>query len=132
MSQSIPRGESRGRHPSARRSAPQRFAHPSERLFAHLLTLYGHDWIYEPFEFPLAWGEDGVATRGFRPDFYLPSERLFIELTVCDQRLVTKKNQKIRRFRTLFPEVALLVVYRRDFHALLDQHDLPNLEDRAA
>ena len=53
--------------------------------------------------------------RGFRPDFFLPERQLFIELTVLNQRLVTKKNRKVRQFRTLYPEIALVVVYQRDF-----------------
>jgi hypothetical protein len=109
-----------------------RFAHPSEEVFAALLSLYGLHWAYEPIEFPLAWNERGQATRGFRPDFYVASRDLFIELTVLEQRLVTRKNQKIREFRTLYPEVALMVVYQRDFAALLTSHALGTLADFAA
>jgi hypothetical protein len=101
-----------------------RFAHPSEELFASLLNLYGLAWSYEPVEFPLAWDDAGRATRGFRPDFFLPERRLFVELTVLEQRLVTKKNQKVREFRCLYPEVDLVVVYQRDFLALLKRHAL--------
>jgi hypoxanthine phosphoribosyltransferase len=96
------------------------------------LTLYGHEWLYEPLEFPLAWNDDGTTARAFRPDFYLVGHRLFIELTVLEQRLVTKKNQKVRRFRDLYPEIPLLVVYRADFHRLLRHHDLRGADDRAA
>ncbi len=110
----------------------QAFAHPSEQLFSQLLTLYGHQWVYEPIEFPLAWDEKGTPIRGFRPDFFLPQRSLFIELTVLDQRLVTKKNQKVRRFRSLYPEIPLLVVYQRDYHDLLRVHDLRAGDDRAA
>jgi hypoxanthine phosphoribosyltransferase len=113
-------------------SVPQTFAHPSERLFSQLLTLYGLEWIYEPLEFPLEWNDKGVPVRGFRPDFFLPSHRLFIELTVLEQRLTTKKNRKVRRFRDLYPEIPLLVVYQRDFHQLLRQHDLRIVDGRAA
>ncbi len=52
---------------------------------------------------------------GFRPDFYLPSRGVFIELTTADQRLVTRKNRKVRRMRELYPEVPIRVVYQRDF-----------------
>ena len=124
--------DARRRHPSVTPTSAGAFAHPSERLFSQLLTLYGHQWIYEPLEFPLAWDDKGAPTRGFRPDFYLPDLRLFIELTVLDQRLVTKKNQKVRRFRQLYPEMSLLVVYQRDFHALLRHHDLRIVDERAA
>lgn len=124
--------DARRRHPSLAPASQQSFAHPSERVFSQLLTLYGHQWIYEPLEFPLAWNEHGVPVRGFRPDFYLPDHHLFIELTVLAQRLVTKKNRKVRRFRDLYPEIPLLVVYQRDFHALLRQHDLDIVDKRAA
>lgn len=124
--------ESRRRHPSVVRDATALFAHPSERIFAKLLTLYGFEWIYEPIEFPLQWSDAGVPVRGFRPDFYLPSRQLFIEMTVLEQRLVTKKNRKIRQFRTLYPEVQLLVVYQRDFLRLAAHHDLGPMSDHAA
>lgn len=124
--------DARRRHPCVVPSSVQSFAHPSEQLFSKLLTLYGHPWIYEPLEFPLEWNDRGVPVRGFRPDFYLTVQRLFIELTVLEQRLVTKKNQKIRRFRDLYPEIPLLVVYQRDFHDLLRHHDLGGFDDRAA
>ncbi|MDE3044713.1 MAG: hypothetical protein KGJ10_07805 [Acidobacteriota bacterium] len=120
------------RHPSSLRSRPDAFAHPSEELFARLLTLYGHEWLYEPLEFPLAWDEFGRATKGFRPDFFLPAQGLFIELTVLEQRLVTKKNRKIREFRALYPEFRLVVVYQSDFLELVAKHQLPFDHHRAA
>lgn len=125
-------GGPRVNHPSSADISGSSFAHPSEQLFANLLSLYGHRWSYEPVEFPLAWNEGGQPIRAFRPDFYLHEKNLFIELTVLEQRLVTKKNQKIRRFRILYPEVRLLVVYQRDFVQLLKQHDLGSLGDLAA
>jgi len=124
--------DARRRHPSVVPSSVQSFAHPSERLFSQLLTLYGHEWIYEPLEFPLAWNDKGTPTRGFRPDFFLPAQRIFIELTVLEQRLVTKKNQKVRLFRDLYPEIPLLVVYQRDYRDLLRHHDLRVVDGRAA
>lgn len=124
--------DARRRHPSVVPSSVQTFAHPSELLFSQLLTLYGHAWIYEPLEFPLEWNDHGVPVRGFRPDFYLTERRLFIELTVSEQRLVTKKNQKVRRFRDLYPEIPLVVVYQRDFQDLLTHHDLHGFDYRAA
>ena len=47
-----------------------------------------------------------------------------LELTTADQRLVTKKNAKVRRVRELYPEVEVLVVYQRDFLALVEHHGL--------
>ena len=110
------------RHPSSITTQSSNFAHPSEKTFASFLSLYGHKWEYEPIEFALAWNENGQPTRGFRPDFYLPELNVFIELTVLEQRLVTKKNAKIRAFRALYPEVELVVVYRKDFNDIVLKH----------
>ncbi len=112
----------RRRHPSAAPAAYQRFAHPSERVFATLLDVYGIEWEYEPVEFPLRWGDDGSISRAFRPDFWLPEFRCFVELTTADQRLVTRKNAKVRRMRELYPEIEVTVVYQRDYRTLVDRH----------
>ncbi len=114
----------RRRHPSSAPAAQRRFAHPSERVFASLLDLYGIEWVYEPIEFPLRWGSDGTPRSGFRPDFWLPELRCFVELTTADQRLGTRKNAKVRRLRELYPEVDLAVVYQRDFNALAGRHGI--------
>lgn len=132
MTSSTANGEPRRWHPSVTTASSTSFAHPSERIFANLLSLYSVDWVYEPIEFPLAWNTDGQPIRGFRPDFYLPERNMFIEMTVLEQRLVTKKNQKIRQFRALYPEVELLVVYQRDYNALMRRHDLRATGGRAA
>jgi hypoxanthine phosphoribosyltransferase len=114
-------------HPAAAPAARARFAHPSERLFAALLDVHGIRWVYEPVEFALRWDEHGSPNAGFRPDFWLPDLGCFVELTTADQRLVTRKNGKVRRLRQLYPEVEVVVVYQRDFLALLSHHglDLP-------
>ncbi len=132
MTDPSPIDDARRRHPSLELAPRDQFAHPSEKAFARLLNLYGFAWSYEPVEFPLEWNDKGETVRAFRPDFYLPERRLFIELTVLEQRLVTKKNKKVRDFRTLYPEVELLVVYQRDFVALLQQHGLGTLAGLAA
>ena len=114
----------RRRHPSASPAARIRFAHPSERVFAALLELHGIRWEYEPVEFTLRWDEEGSPSGGFRPDFWLPDLGCFVELTTADQRLVTRKNAKVRRMRELYPEVEVLVLYQRDFFELLARHGL--------
>jgi hypothetical protein len=111
-------------HPAGAPAGQVRFAHPSERLFAALLDLYEERWEYEPVEFPLRWDEQGSPVAGFRPDFFLPDRGMFIELTTADQRLVTRKNGKVRRMRELYSEVPIVVVYQRDFMALLEAHGL--------
>jgi hypoxanthine phosphoribosyltransferase len=119
-------------HPSTSRAALVRFAHPSERLFAALLDVHEIEWEYEPVEFTLGWSDGGAPTSGFRPDFWLPAQGSFVELTTADQRLVTRKNAKIRRLRQLYPEVSLVIVYQRDFLALLARNGLDPLGLRAA
>jgi hypothetical protein len=114
----------RGTHPAGTPAGQVRFAHPSEQLFAAVLDLCEQRWEYEPVEFPLRWDGDGTPTAGFRPDFYLPDRGLFIELTTADQRLVTRKNGKVRRMRELYPEVPIVIVYQRDFLALLASHGI--------
>ena len=124
MSQATPALHRRSRHPSGAPAGQVRFAHPSERLFAALLDLYEVRWEYEPVEFSLRWDAEGSPVAGFRPDFWLPEPGIFIELTTAEQRLVTRKNAKVRRLRELYPEVTVLVVYQRDFLALLEAHGL--------
>ena len=100
------------------------FAHNSERQFARLLDFYGIEWQYEPRSFPLAWDQEGKPTRFFTPDFYLVKDDLFIEITTMNQKLVTKKNRKVRRLKELYPDVACKVFYQRDYLHLLVKYGL--------
>ena len=104
--------------------AVTRFAHESERRFARILDFYGVLWEYEPVEFALDWDEDGRPMAGFRPDFWLPEPGLFVEVTTLNQRLVTKKNGKVRRLGQLYPDVRVTVLYQRDTLALLAKYGL--------
>lgn len=101
-----------------------RFAHNSERQLAMLLDFYGIVWEYEPREFALEWDRAGNPVQAFRPDFYLPAYDLFIEITTLNQKLVTKKNRKIRRLRELHPEVNVKIFYQRDYLSLLVKYGL--------
>jgi hypothetical protein len=100
------------------------FAHTSERQFARLLDFYQIDWDYEPKSFDLEWDEDGHVTQRFTRDFYLPQYDLFIEITTLNQKLVTKKNRKIRRLRELYPEVTCKIFYQRDYLSLVRKYGL--------
>lgn len=95
------------------------FAHASERVAAEILDYYRIRWQYEPRTFPLEWDGEGKVIVSFTPDFYLPDFDLFIELTTMSQKLVTKKNRKVRRLRELHPEVNVKIFYQKDFRALL-------------
>jgi hypoxanthine phosphoribosyltransferase len=101
-----------------------RFAHPSEKEFSRILDFYKIEWKYEPRSFSLAWDEEGNITEAFTPDFYLPQQDLYVEITTLRQELVTRKNQKLRRLRELHPEVHIKLFYRRDFGRLLDKYGL--------
>lgn len=100
------------------------FAHPSEREFAAVLDFYGVAWRYEPRTFVLDEDADGNPLEAFSPDFYLPDLDLYIELTTLRQRLVTKKNRKVRRLRARYPGVNVMVLYRRDWENLAVKYDL--------
>ncbi|MBV8463818.1 MAG: hypothetical protein JO368_11020 [Acidimicrobiales bacterium] len=108
-----------------------RFAHDTERRFARILDFYGVPWEYEPVEFALDWDADGHPTAAFRPDFWLPDPGLFVELTTLNQRLVTKKNGKIRRMGILYPDVRVTILYQRDTLALLAKYGLAGTGQRS-
>ncbi len=101
-----------------------RFAHNSERQLAKLLDFYGVVWEYEPVEFVLERDRKGQPAAAFRPDFYLPAHDLFIEITTLNQKLVTKKNRKVRRLTELHPEVKVKILYQRDYLSLLVKYGL--------
>jgi hypothetical protein len=95
------------------------FAHDSEREFAGFLNFYDIEWRYEPTCFPLERDDTGRVTLSFTPDFYLPQFDLYVELTTMKQKLVTKKNRKLRLLRTLYPEIKIKILYGRDYRHLL-------------
>jgi hypothetical protein len=95
------------------------FAHASEAEFAHILDFYQVAFEYEPQVFPILWDLDGNVLESFAPDFFLPELELFIELTTLQQRLVRKKNRKVRRLRELYPGLKIKLFYARDFRALM-------------
>ncbi len=101
-----------------------RFQHLSERCFARLLDFYGVVWQYEPREFPVGWDAKGRPRTWFRPDFYLPAFDLYIEITTSQQRLVTKKNRKLRLLREHHPHVRCKLFYQRDYLALVRKYGL--------
>ncbi len=100
---------------------PVSFAHPSEREFARILDFYRIGWLYEPRSFPLRWKDDQVLEM-FTPDFYLPDLDLYVEMTTLRQRLVTRKNRKLRLLRQLYPDINIVLLYKRDYFQLLAKH----------
>jgi hypothetical protein len=100
------------------------FAHKSEEEFAKILDFYGIRWEYEPHAFPIGWDKKGNVVERFTPDFYLPDFHLYIELTTLKQKLVTKKNRKVRLLRELYPEIQLKVFYGKDYRNLLMKYGI--------
>ncbi len=86
---------------------------------ARILDFYAVRWEYEPATFPILWNTDGDVVESFSPDFYLPDLDLYLEMTTLRQKLVRKKNRKLRRLRELYPSVEIKLFYARDFRALM-------------
>ena len=107
-----------------RGSAPPRFVNGAERECAAILDWYGIPWEYEPRSFVLERDAEGRVTSAFTPDFYLPEQDLYIEVTVMKQSLVTRKNRKLREVRRLYPEIRVKLFYRRDIVRLAQRHRL--------
>ena len=107
------------------------FAHASEAEMARILDFYAVRWEYEPHTFPILWNLDGDVVESFAPDFYLPDLDLYLEMTTLRQRLVRKKNRKLRRLRELYPDVNIKLFYARDFRALMLKYGKLALARRA-
>lgn len=86
---------------------------------ARILDFYAVRWEYEPRTFPILWNLSGDVVESFAPDFFLPDLELYLEITTLRQRLVRKKNRKLRRLRELYPDLRVKLFYARDFRALM-------------
>jgi hypoxanthine phosphoribosyltransferase len=95
------------------------FAHASEAEMSRILDFYAVRWEYEPHTFPILWNLEGDVVESFSPDFYLPDLDLYLEMTTLRQKLVRKKNRKLRRLRELYPDLNVKLFYARDFRALM-------------
>jgi len=96
----------------------------SEAEFAKILDMYQIDWKYEPKTFPIEWDAEGNITSAFSPDFYLPKFDTYIELTTMNQKYVTAKNKKVKKVRELYPGTNVKIVYKKDFHSLIERFDM--------
>lgn len=109
---------------------PPNFVHPIEEVFARILDFYGIAWEYEPRTFPLEWDEAGKVTIAFAPDFYLPEQNLYVELTVLRPALTQKKNRKLRKMRELYPEVNIKLFKRRELRNMMIRFGLMEEADK--
>ncbi len=105
-------------------SEAPRFQNDVERECAKILDYYGVQWEYEPHTFVLERDADGRVVEAFTPDFFLPEQGLYLELTTMKQSLVTRKNRKLRRLRELYPDVRAKLFYKRDIERLAQRYGL--------
>jgi hypothetical protein len=103
---------------------PPTFANEAELECAKLLDFYGEPWEYESRSFVLEEGDDGRVLEAFVPDFYLPEQDLYLEVTVMKQSLVTRKNRKLRKLRERYPDVKVKLFSRRDIERLARLYNL--------
>ncbi len=89
-----------------------------------MLDYYGVPWDYEPRTFILEEDEEGRVVEAFTPDFYLPDQDLYVEITVMKQSLVTRKNRKLRKLRERYPDVKIKLFYKRDIERLAQRFRL--------
>jgi hypoxanthine phosphoribosyltransferase len=101
-----------------------RFANETEVECAKILDYYGVPWDYEPRTFVLERDEEGRVVEAFTPDFYLPEQNLYLEITIMKQSLVTRKNRKLRKLRERYPDVRVKLFYRRDIERLAQRYRL--------
>lgn len=103
---------------------PPRFVNQAEVEVAKLLDFYGIPWEYEPRSFVLETDEEGRVVEAATPDFYLPEQDLYLEVTTMKQSLVTRKNRKIRKLRERYPDLNVKLFYKRDIERLAGKYGL--------
>jgi hypoxanthine phosphoribosyltransferase len=91
---------------------------------AKVLDFYGVPWLSEPTTFVLEEDENGRVLEAFSPDFFLPEQKLYLEITVMKQSLVTRKNRKLRKLRERYPDVNIKLFYKRDIERLAQRYGL--------
>ena len=107
-----------------RGSKTPRFANHAEAECARILSYYRIPWEYEPTSFVLERDDEGRVSEAFTPDFYLPEQGLYLEITVMKQSLVTRKNRKLRKLRERYTDVRIKLFYRRDVQRLAERFRL--------
>jgi hypothetical protein len=110
----------------------QKFSHPAEESFARILDYYGIQWVYEPTTFPLEWDKDGRVVEAFAPDFYLPDQDLYVELTTLRPKLSGYKNRRMRRMKELYPDINVKLFKRKDLRNLMIKFGLDQEAEKIA
>ena len=107
-----------------RGAKPPRFVNDAELETAKILDYYRVPWEYEPRTFVLEQDAEGHVVEAFTPDFYLPEQDLYLEITMMKQSLVTRKNRKLRKLRERYPETRIKLFYKRDVERLAERYHL--------
>ena len=107
-----------------------KFVHQIEEAFARILDYYHIRWEYEPRTFDLEWDDAGVVTVAFSPDFYLPDEDLYVELTTLRPKLMRQKNAKLRRMGELYPDVKIKLFKRQDLRDMMIKYGMDEEAER--
>ncbi|MDQ3890192.1 MAG: hypothetical protein M3312_06525 [Actinomycetota bacterium] len=103
---------------------PPRFVNRAELEVARLLDYYRVPWQYEPRSFVLERDAQGRVAEATTPDFYLPEQDLYLEVTTMKQSLVSRKKRKIRKLRERYPDIKVKLFYKRDFERLAEKYRL--------
>jgi hypoxanthine phosphoribosyltransferase len=101
-----------------------RFVNRAELEVARLLDYYRVPWQYEPRSFVLERDAEGRVAEAATPDFYLPEQDLYLEVTTMKQSLVSRKKRKIRKLRERYPDIKVKLFYKRDFERLAEKYRL--------
>jgi len=101
-----------------------KFVNQIEEAFARILDYYHIRWEYEPRTFDLEWDETGAVSVAFTPDFYLPDEELYVELTTLRPKLMRQKNAKLRRMAELYPDVKIKLFKRQDLRDMMIKYGM--------
>lgn len=107
-----------------------KFVNQFEEAFARILDYYHIRWEYEPRTFDLAWDEAGAVTVAFTPDFYLPDEDLYVELTTLRPKLMRQKNAKLRHMAELYPDIKIKLFKRQDLRDMMIKYGMDEEAER--
>ncbi len=104
------------------RETSPHFMNAAEEAFARLLDFYGIPWEYEPRTFILRTDPKGHVLEAFTPDFYLPEQDLYIEITTMNPRQIRQKNRKIRLLKERYPHINIRLFRRRDIAYIFQKY----------
>ena len=91
---------------------PPRFVNEAEFEYAEVLD-YTAPVAVRAAHLRARAGRRRKVVEAFTPDFYLPEQDLYLEVTVMKQSLVTRKNRKLRKLRSCTPRCGQALLQAR-------------------